>query len=89
MLGSLETTKGKLLELACSLQSQRLQCLWTAGLKMHPSPILCQVGKTAQTDHEAIKSCHHLSCASLENQGGDTHVSGMLSLPRVGTVTKH
>lgn len=87
VLGSLETTKGKLLELACSLQTPGLQCLWMAGLKTHPPPVLRQVHKAAQTDHEAIKSCNHLSCVGLEDHAGDMHLSGTLPLLSVDAVT--
>lgn len=78
VLGSLETTKGKLLELACSLQTLGLWCLWMADLKIHLSPVLQQVHKGAQTDHGAVKSCDHLSCVGLEDHVGDADLSGTL-----------
>lgn len=80
--------KGKLLELACSLQTSGLPSLWMAGLKMHPSPILRQVHKAAQTDHEAVKSCN-LGCVGQEGHVGGTYLSGTLPLPSVDAVTKH
>ena len=88
VLGSLETMKGKLLELTCSLQTSGLQSLWMAGLQMHPSPVLRQVHKAAQMDHEAITSCNHLSCLGLDDHAGDTYLSGTLSLPSVDAVTE-
>lgn len=88
VLGSLETMKGKLLELACCLQTPGLPSLWMAGLKMHLSPVLWQVHKAAQTGHEAIKSCSHLSCVGLEHHAGDTYLSGTLPLPSVDAVTE-
>lgn len=88
VLGSLETMKGKLLELACSLQTPGLQCLWMAGLKRHPSPVLRQIRKAAQTDQGAIKSCGPLRRVGWEHRAGDTYLSGTLPLLSVDAVTE-
>lgn len=55
---------------------------------MHPSPVLRQVHKAAQTGREAIKSCNHLSRLGLEDRAGDTYLSGTLPLPSVDAVTE-